>query len=195
MVRTTDARQKALQTAERLFRAQGYAATGLIQILEESGAPKGSFYFHFPGGKQQLAREVLALYGARVEHGLRELAARHANDPSQFMRALCHLSAKEMAAANWDLGCAAQNLANELAPSDSAMADQLAAIFESWSAVIAEAIEPGCASPGEAKQRAVAFLAALEGARTLARAARSAAPFDAVASLFAPMTAATGERG
>lgn len=39
MPRTTDARGKALETAERLFRTQGYTATGLTQILEESGAP------------------------------------------------------------------------------------------------------------------------------------------------------------
>ena len=55
MPRTSDAREMAIQIAERLFAEQGYAATGLTQIIEESGSPKGSFYFHFPGGKRQLA--------------------------------------------------------------------------------------------------------------------------------------------
>jgi TetR/AcrR family transcriptional repressor of lmrAB and yxaGH operons len=55
MPRKTDARARAIATAERLFRIQGYTATGLTQIIEESGAPKGSFYFHFPRGKAQLA--------------------------------------------------------------------------------------------------------------------------------------------
>ncbi|WP_189558100.1 helix-turn-helix domain-containing protein, partial [Mesorhizobium sp. M2D.F.Ca.ET.153.01.1.1] len=53
MPRKTDAPARAIATAERLFRIQGYTATGLTQILEESGAPKGSFYFHFPRGKAQ----------------------------------------------------------------------------------------------------------------------------------------------
>ena len=61
MVRTSNARQDAIEAAVRLFRTQGYSATGLTQLLEESGAPKGSFYFHFPGGKQQLAIEAAKL--------------------------------------------------------------------------------------------------------------------------------------
>ncbi len=40
--------------AMSLFRRQGYASTGLNQILQESGAPKGSLYHYFPGGKEQL---------------------------------------------------------------------------------------------------------------------------------------------
>ena len=62
MTRKTDARARAIETAQRLFRIQGYTATGLIQILEESGAPKGSFYFHFPRGKAQLAEEAIDHY-------------------------------------------------------------------------------------------------------------------------------------
>jgi TetR/AcrR family transcriptional regulator, lmrAB and yxaGH operons repressor len=183
MTRTTDARQKALATAERLFRTQGYAATGLTQILEESGAPKGSFYFHFPGGKEQLAREVLAAYGARIEAGMRQLAERCEGDPDRFIRALCKGIAKEMEAADWGIGCAAQNLANELAPSNSDFAKALAATFAAWTAVIAELFAPAH-SARDAERRAMALIAALEGARSLARAMRSSAPFDAVIAQF-----------
>ena len=52
-------------TAEDLFRRQGFAATGLAQIIEESGSPKGSFYFHFKGGKDQLAAEIVERFAAR----------------------------------------------------------------------------------------------------------------------------------
>ena len=48
-----------LKKAADLFQRQGFHATGLKQILEESGAPRGSLYFHFPGGKEQLAVEAL----------------------------------------------------------------------------------------------------------------------------------------
>jgi TetR/AcrR family transcriptional regulator, lmrAB and yxaGH operons repressor len=53
--RRTDTRERVIQTAAGLFRAQGYHATGLNQVLAEGGLPKGSLYFHFPGGKEQLA--------------------------------------------------------------------------------------------------------------------------------------------
>jgi TetR/AcrR family transcriptional regulator, lmrAB and yxaGH operons repressor len=183
MKKPQDSRARALEGAERLFRTQGYAATGLTEILKVSGAPKGSFYFHFPEGKQQLAGEVLQAYGSRVEAGLRVLAAKHAGDPAGFVRSLCKGSAKEMAAAGWTLGCAAQNLTNEIASGDPDLAGVLARLFAAWIAVIAAAIRPGYPSKAAAERRATALLAALEGARTLARAGRSDAAFDAVLDL------------
>lgn len=52
-------KDKIVKTASRLFQMQGYHATGLNQIIKESGSPKGSLYYHFPDGKEQLALESL----------------------------------------------------------------------------------------------------------------------------------------
>jgi len=71
--KTADSRARAIETAAELFQRQGYAATGLSQIIEESGSPKGSFYFNFPGGKQQLAEAALALAATYDPFVLREL--------------------------------------------------------------------------------------------------------------------------
>jgi AcrR family transcriptional regulator len=181
-----NSRTRALEGAERLFRLQGYAATGLTEILKVSGSPKGSFYFHFPQGKQQLASEVLEIYGNRVERALQALATRHYGDPAAYVRALCLSTAKEMEESDWRLGCAAQNIANELAPSDSRIADQLAEIFARWVAVVGDAIKSACPSREIAEQRATAIIAALEGARALARATRASAPFEAIADSMVP---------
>ena len=54
-------KDKLIKTASRLFQLQGYHATGLNQITKESGAPKGSLYYHFPDGKEQLALESVQL--------------------------------------------------------------------------------------------------------------------------------------
>jgi TetR/AcrR family transcriptional regulator, lmrAB and yxaGH operons repressor len=185
MEKDRDSRARAIEGAERLFRTQGYAATGLTQILEVSGAPKGSFYFHFPEGKRQLAREVLEVYGARVLAGIRALAAKH-RDPAGFIRALCKAMAKEMEASGWTLGCAAQNLAIELAPGDREFADALAQTFAGWISAITDAIRAVYPSRSVATRRATAILAALEGAKTLARTTRSATPFDAVIDMVLP---------
>ncbi len=191
MEKTRDARTRALEAAERLFRTQGYTATGLTQILDESGAPKGSFYFHFPDGKQQLAREVLDIYGNRVLAGLTALAARHSGDPAGYVRAVAKFMATEMETSGWTLGCAAQNFANELAPHDAEFTEAVARTFAGWIAVITDAIRPGYPSRAIAEKRATALLAALEGAKTLARSARSAAPFEAVIDLMLPELRAT----
>lgn len=183
MQKDRSSREKAIEGAERLFRKQGYAATGLTEILEESGAPKGSFYFHFPEGKQQLAHEVLLAYGSRVETSLRWLASQHQGDPSGFVRSLCRGIAEEMKASDWTLGCAAQNLSNELAPVDPGIAELIASIFSSWIAVVADAIRPAYPSRTVAEQRATSLIASLEGARSLARAMRSSGAFEAVLDL------------
>ncbi|QCR33951.1 TetR/AcrR family transcriptional regulator [Lysinibacillus sp. SGAir0095] len=54
-------RDVILQTATRLFQRQGYNGTGLNQIIEESGAPKGSIYYHFPNGKEEIAIEAISM--------------------------------------------------------------------------------------------------------------------------------------
>src|ERR1700749_1848727 len=56
--RQSDAKQKLVQAARQRIRERGYNATALSDVLELSGAPRGSVYFHFPGGKTQLAMEA-----------------------------------------------------------------------------------------------------------------------------------------
>lgn len=63
IITKNQSRENILQAATRLFHLRGYHATGLNQILKESGAPKGSLYYHFPNGKEQLAAEAIQLSG------------------------------------------------------------------------------------------------------------------------------------
>ncbi|MEM7249675.1 MAG: helix-turn-helix domain-containing protein, partial [Acidobacteriota bacterium] len=54
MPRKSDSRQRMLGAAVTLIQRQGYHATGMKQVVEESGTPRGSLYFHFPDGKDQM---------------------------------------------------------------------------------------------------------------------------------------------
>ncbi|OOK66618.1 bacterial regulatory s, tetR family protein [Mycobacterium kansasii] len=63
MPRPDHSRAALISTAATLFRRQGYAATGLKQILDEAGVKPGSLYHHFPDGKQQLAAAVVDTAG------------------------------------------------------------------------------------------------------------------------------------
>jgi AcrR family transcriptional regulator len=49
-----------LEVSRRLFATHGYAAVGLAEIVREAGVTKGALYHHFPGGKTDLFRAVLA---------------------------------------------------------------------------------------------------------------------------------------
>ena len=66
MPRASDARSRLIRVAAALFRQRGYDGIGLAEILQASGAPKGSFYHHFPGGKEQLAEACIAHAGEQV---------------------------------------------------------------------------------------------------------------------------------
>jgi TetR/AcrR family transcriptional regulator, lmrAB and yxaGH operons repressor len=60
MPRRTDSRSWVNHAATELFRQRGYYATTVSDVVRQSGAPRGSTYLHFPGGKQELAREAIA---------------------------------------------------------------------------------------------------------------------------------------
>jgi AcrR family transcriptional regulator len=182
MPRTSDARAKALATAERLFRVQGLAATGLAQIIAESGSPKGSFYFHFPGGKDQLAAEVAAGFAARGLAAIQQVAAGTPGDAAGFVSRLCAAFAREMRASGFTLGCALQNIAVEKAPADAALTALLVDGLGRWIDAIAAHLD-SCGTP-RAGEAALALVAALEGARTLARVQQSDAVYTAIAQNF-----------
>lgn len=71
-----DSRTKILETASKLFQLQGYYATGINQIIKESGLPKGSIYHHFPNGKEELAIEAVKFTGTFVESKIKEVFSR-----------------------------------------------------------------------------------------------------------------------
>ena len=66
-----NSRQKILDTASKLFQIKGYNATGLNEILKESGSPKGSLYYYFPNGKEELAVEAIKLASKVIEKNIR----------------------------------------------------------------------------------------------------------------------------
>ena len=59
-------RDAFLRATARLLRRQGYGATAVSEIVARSGAPKGSLYFHFPDGKEQLAVEAMTRAGEQL---------------------------------------------------------------------------------------------------------------------------------
>jgi len=179
-----DSKTKALVTAERLFRAQGYAATGLAQIIAESGSPKGSFYFLFPSGKSELARQVIERYAASAESMIRHIGSISGSDANVFIDKLCRAFAREMMAGDYRLGCAVQTLASEKALDDDSLADAIKRALASWHKALEDQFFACSLDKETSASLATALLAALEGARTLARVQRSTVAFDAIRSIF-----------
>jgi TetR/AcrR family transcriptional regulator, lmrAB and yxaGH operons repressor len=78
-------REKILTTAAFLFQKNGYHATGLNEIIKESATPKGSLYYHFPNGKEELAAATIKLMGDTIKYHIEEELAKN-NDPVQTIK-------------------------------------------------------------------------------------------------------------
>ena len=61
-----NSREKMIVAAQELLSERGYAGTSFGDVIERSGAPRGSIYHHFPEGKQQLVTEAVQRYAAGV---------------------------------------------------------------------------------------------------------------------------------
>lgn len=90
-----------LETAARLFAKQGYHGTGLNQIIRESGAPKGSLYYYFPKGKEELAIECVNLIRRELQRILQEQMARLPK-PVDFLQSFVNNMADSIDASGTD---------------------------------------------------------------------------------------------
>ena len=178
MPRRTDSRSRMIAAAAELFRQRGYHATTFSDVVRESGAPRGSTYFHFPGGKAELAREAISRAGDEIEEMVGE-AARHADDPGALVRALTQIFADRFERSGYHSGCAIATMVLELAPGDEEFTADFDSVFARWREALVTRLEPLGIAPGGAAAIADLVISALEGALLLSRAARSTEPFKA----------------
>ncbi|QNM98023.1 TetR/AcrR family transcriptional regulator [Chitinimonas koreensis] len=168
-------RQRLIETAARLFEAQGYAATGLQQLLAESGAPKGSLYHYFPGGKEALAVAVVEHAAAAIESGLAQALA--AATPQDGLLAALALFRRKLVEADFRAGCPIATIALEQSDASEPIRLACERAYAGWQARLAAALGGDAAAARQAER----LLARLEGALLLARVRRSTAPLDALA--------------
>jgi TetR/AcrR family transcriptional repressor of lmrAB and yxaGH operons len=178
MARHTDTRQRVLRTAADLFRSQGYHGTGLNQVLAEGGAPKGSLYFHFPGGKEQLAVEAVELGGRQLCETITGLLA-SAPDPASGVDSVVAALADELERSGFRRGCPVGTIAQDTVDNE-AIRRACAAAFASWHAIVEQALRVGGVPVGAAAGLATMVLAAVEGAQLLARSQKDTAPLRSV---------------
>src|ERR1700748_3429880 len=74
VAKATDSKGKTLAAAAKLFRRQGYHGTALHDILAAGGSPRGSLYFHFPKGKEEIGEAALTLAGEAVRQAIAKAA-------------------------------------------------------------------------------------------------------------------------
>ena len=163
----------------RLLRRQGYAATGLNEIVAVSGAPKGSLYFHFPGGKEQLAVAAMELAGEQLR-GAIEAIVDSAEDLGGALAALVDALAAGLEASDFQDGCPIATITLEAASGSRAVRNAAAGAFGSWLQSLERRLVADGLGVAAAERRALLVLASIEGALILARARRDLTPLTAV---------------
>jgi len=172
-------REAFIQTTSQLLRRQGYAATGVNEIVAQSGAPRGSLYFHFPGGKEELAVAAISRAGEELTGAIEAILASGETLGSSLGRLIDALAAG-LAASGYADGCPIATVTLEAASSSAAVRAAAADAFDAWLAALAARLVRAGLDEQAATRRATLVLAAIEGALILARARRTLEPLHAV---------------
>ncbi len=181
-----DARQRMIISAALLMRERGVEATSFSDVLAHSGAPRGSIYHHFPGGKAQLVEEATRYGGDFIAGGL--AAALAENDPAAALHGFCQIWLEVLRESDFAAGCpvVAATLEGDRSP---AARDAAAAAFERWEELLIEAFERHGIAAARAASLATLAIAAIEGAIVVARAQRSSTPLERVTGELEQLTA------
>jgi TetR/AcrR family transcriptional regulator, lmrAB and yxaGH operons repressor len=184
-----DTREHMIKTTAGLVHRRGFYGTSLNEILLESGAPRGSLYYHFPGGKEELVLEAARQGVASVTQLLKEALA-DSPDPAEGVRAFVEAAAHVLRDSGYVFGCPVAPIVLD-SPESSALAEVCQEAFEGWQQVLVEGLGSAGIERGRTESLATTIVCALEGGLILARARRDTAPLDAVAEELASMVQST----
>jgi TetR/AcrR family transcriptional repressor of lmrAB and yxaGH operons len=168
-----------VRAAATLFRRNGYAATGINEIAELAGAPKGSLYHYFPDGKDQIGEAAVRFAGKLVIATLEKLEQEH-KSAAAMMQAYCRLLAGWMAKSGFRDGCPISTTLLESVPQSPGIALAGREAFAAWQAVIARALLRDGFSKGEARRLSTFAVSSIEGALILARVESGSEPIEDV---------------
>jgi AcrR family transcriptional regulator len=183
-------RERMVISAALLIRERGAQPTAIADVLEHSGAPRGSAYHYFPGGRTQLLCEAIDYSG--------EYVAAKITDAESGVDALDGLVAyyrKQLLRSDYRAGCPVVAVTVEAGdptkPDQSTpVIDRAAAAFARWTDLIAQRLVADGVSAARAEQLAMLTTTAIEGAIIVARASRDLKPLDSVHSQLRDLLAA-----
>jgi TetR/AcrR family transcriptional repressor of lmrAB and yxaGH operons len=173
-----ETRGRLLDATRDLIESGGYFGAGLNHVIATSGAPRGSLYFHFPGGKDQLVAESVRRAGREIGQIVQDLAET-APDTVTLVTAVLGLLGDRLEASGWRKGCPVATVALEMAATSDPLQEVCSEVYGSWEGSLRDRLTAD--GHPEAADVAVTVLALIEGALVLARAHRSREPLDRVA--------------
>ncbi|AEG18099.1 TetR/AcrR family transcriptional regulator [Methanobacterium paludis] len=180
-------RDRIVRAATRLFQLKGYHATGLNEILRESNAPKGSLYYYFPNGKEELALESIELTKVFVEETIRkrlsmiEDPAESIKNAIQEMADFIDMEENEKISFKSTKKVSVNLVALETSSSNENLRKACESAFDAWQNVYAEKLIQGGFTRQEAQKLSMVIQSMIEGAIVMSLTKKSDVPFFEVA--------------
>jgi len=175
MAKAADSKGKTLAAAARLFRQQGYHGTALHDILAVAGSPRGSLYFHFPKGKEEIGAAALTIAGDAVRQAIAH-AAETSESAEMFVIRVARGMASDLEKSGFNEGCPIATTALETAAQSDVLGAATRNAFQKWELEIKRGLFRFGIPAGDADLTATLVLSHLEGALLLARTYRSLEP-------------------
>ncbi|HEX2561419.1 TetR/AcrR family transcriptional regulator [Phenylobacterium sp.] len=179
-------RQSIVDAAVTLFRQRGYAATGTADIVALSGAPKGSLYHYFPGGKAAIGQAAVEEAGRRILETLEDLS-RQSNTCGDLVKAHARLLAGWMAKSGYRDGAPMTTVLLENAPHDPAITASGRDALRAWRGLLSTRLVAEGVATERAERLASLTVAALDGALVQARVEQSEQPLHWAAEELAAL--------
>ncbi|HTW39752.1 MAG TPA: TetR/AcrR family transcriptional regulator [Thermoplasmata archaeon] len=166
-----------VSTAALLIGTRGVSATSFSEVLEASGAPRGSIYHYFPRGKRQLVEDSLRWTSEQVLDYQRRCRS---GSPERILRHFVQFFRRSVVSSDCEAGCPVAAVVIGAYVDRDELSGAVHESFESWRALLAEQLAAAGLTPARARSLAVTALASVEGALLLCRAQRSVDPLDEV---------------
>ena len=172
-----DSRKILVKTMQSALQSKGLHGVGLSEILKTAGLPKGSLYYHFPGGKEELALAAIANAEQEMARFLEQVFARFA-DPLEALATWIDSALQRISASRFKLGCPLAAAALDCSPDDTDLLLALHGAFTNLRDQLAAHISRAGFPPDAATDLAVLVLTSYEGGLMMARAAGSTDPIE-----------------
>lgn len=169
-----------------LIQTSGYSGTGVNAVIDHAGAPKGSFYFHFPDGKEGLGVAAVDLAAAQFQALIAESAS-SSGSAAGAARLAIEALATIVGESDFRLGCPVSVVTLEMGAESERLRQACATAFESWIAPTAALLETGGLESPEARSLATVIVSMIEGAVIVSRATRNTQPLIAAADVIAEL--------
>jgi AcrR family transcriptional regulator len=180
----SDTRARMLAGATELVMLNGYNATSFKDVWEHARTPRGSVYFHFPGGKEELGLEIVHA-AAQALAAMARGAGAQTRTPATFLRRLATQFAERLERSDFREGCPLGAIALEMSNGSPALRAAADDAFAVWAEAIAAELERKGVAQAVASELAEDAVSVLEGALLVSKTRGARQPLDRAGDLLA----------